>query len=397
MNILGYSLDELEKRGAIFTGTEIAGQPDLWKKIYFQFEKQQEEIKSFLSKSIDSVDKIILTGAGTSAYIGLSLKGIYQNNTGKTTEPIPTTDLVTHPEDYFGKETSILLISFARSGNSPESVAAVKLADQICKKVIHLIITCDTNGQLARYKTNSQKYVFVLPPESNDKSLAMTGSYSGMLLSGILMAHYKKTVAMKGQIETLCAFGERIIKDYAELIKQIAEKDYKRAVFLGSGPLFGTATESHLKLQELTDGKIICKNESFLGFRHGPKAVVDEHTLVVYLFSNSEYVQKYEVDLVKAMTNGKKPAFQMGICENEIKNLSLDLLITLSEKPKKLSEELLAVCQVIPGQLIGFFKSMHLGNKPDSPSESGSISRVVQGVTIYDYEIKSIKELDNRL
>ncbi len=399
MNILGYSPEELKLLGAINTGTEIAGQPGLWKNIYLLFERQQKQIFGFLSETLPVADKIILSGAGTSAYIGLSLKGLYQRVTGKTTEAIPTTDLVSHPEDYFIKNTTILLISFARSGNSPESIAAVRLADQLCKKVIHLIITCDINGQLAKYQSKSEKLVFNLPKESNDKSLAMTGSYSGMLLAGILMVHYRSIGAFKAQIDTLYAYGQSIINEYAGKIKNLVNDDFKRAVFLGSGPFFGTATESQLKLQELTDGKIICKSDSFLGFRHGPKAVVDEQTLVVYIFSNSDYVQQYETDLVKDMGKGRKAALQIGICEHEMDDISLDLMISLSKSRNPISEELLSVCQVIPAQLIGFYKSIQLGYKPDSPSNSGSISRVVQGVIIYDFIKPSdlVTELDHQL
>jgi len=78
---------------------------------------------------------------------------------------------------------------------------------------------------------------------------------------------------------TLVKYGEKFIAYYADEIREIANKNFKRAVFLGSGPFFGTATDRILKVQEMTDGKIICKNDSFLGFRHGPKVVVDEHTL----------------------------------------------------------------------------------------------------------------------
>jgi tagatose-6-phosphate ketose/aldose isomerase len=385
MSISGYNLEELKSNGAINTGTEIAGQPILWRNTFSLFEKNINEIQNFLTKTLASVDKIILTGAGTSAFIGLSLKGLYQNRFCKNTEPIPTTDFVSNPNEYLSKNDNILLISFARSGNSPESVAAVKLADQICNKVIHFIITCDAKGNLANYKSSSERFVFVLPPESNDKSLAMTGSYSGMLLSGILIAHIQNLKGIKSQVERMCSYGEKILIEYAKPIEAIAAREFRRAVFLGSGPFFGTATESHLKLQELTDGKIICKNESFLGFRHGPKAVVDESTLMVYIFSNSEYSNQYETDLVRAMENGRKPALQISISESKIKDLNFDLEIVLSNESEKLNEEFLTVCQVIPGQLLGFFKSLHLGHKPDNPSVSNSITRVVQGVTIYEY------------
>ena len=156
-------------------------------------------------------------------------------------------------------------------------------------------------------------------------------------------------------------------------------------VFLGSGPFYGTATESNLKLQELTDGNIICKNHTYLGFRHGPKAVTDEGTLLVFIFSNTPFVMQYERDLVLSMRKGKKPMYTIGIFEHEASGLGFDLEIKLSDSGNMLDEELLTVCDILPAQLLGMYKSLALGLNPDSPSESGAISRVVEDVTIYQY------------
>jgi len=149
--------------------------------------------------------------------------------------------------------------------------------------------------------------------------------------------------------------------------------------------LKGIARESQLKLQELTDGKVICKYDSFMGFRHGPKAVINENTLVVYLFSNNNYANLYELDLVKAIVSGRKNLFSIGIMENAIDTPGIDLKIILSENGKKLHEDFLPIVSVLPGQLLGLFKSLVLGLEPDSPSESGMIHRVVQGVKTYEY------------
>jgi len=368
-----------------YTEKEIWGQPDLWLKIYNQVLSEKESLLSFLKIALSEQNiNIILTGAGSSAYIGLSLVGVLNKNLNKGTMAIPTTDLVTHPTDYFNNTTTVLLISFARSGNSPESIAAVKLADQLCSKVYHLIITCDESGALANYNSNSPKYTFILPEEANDKSLAMTGSYSGMLLAGLLIARIKEIEKLKNQVFVLQRYGIKLLEDSAKF-KDIAEKQFERAVFLGSGPLAGTSTESHLKVQELTDGKVICKCDSFLGFRHGPKAVINNKTLIFLLFSNQPYVLQYEIDLLQSLNTGQKPLFIAGLTEVSSEDLQLDKLFILSEDIRNLDEEFLAVCSILPAQMIGFYKSLDLGMNPDMPSASNAISRVVKGVIIYPY------------
>jgi tagatose-6-phosphate ketose/aldose isomerase len=129
--------------------------------------------------------------------------------------------------------------------------------------------------------------------------------------------------------------------------------------------LYGTATESHLKLQELTDGKIICKKDSYLGFRHGPKAVVDESTLVVYIFSNDEHALKYEKDLARSMRKSSRPLLEIGIMESRLKDISLDHEFYFSEDTSTLSEDFLTVCSVIPAQILSFYKSLQIGLSPD--------------------------------
>ena len=384
---LGISISELEKSGGKHTAKEIKQQPKLWLETFELLSSQKDQIAAFLENAFSFTNiRVILTGAGTSSFIGNILQAPFQKNTGKNTWAIATTDLVSHPQLYFDREIPTLLISFARSGNSPESIAAVDLADKLCENVFHLIITCNPAGKLAaRPSPGDKSLIILMPPESDDQSLAMTGSFTCMLLTGILISRLQKLDSLKSQVKRLADYGNQVIQNYPKKLQELARLDFDRAVFLGSGPLQGTARESHLKLQELTDGKVICKFDSFLGFRHGPKAVINPSTLLIYLFSNNEYALQYEGDLVKAINAGEKGKAQIGISESAIPDLSLDLAITMSGDSEKIEEEFLSVCSVVPAQILGFFKSCELGLQPDSPSANQTITRVVEGVNIYPF------------
>jgi tagatose-6-phosphate ketose/aldose isomerase len=384
--IFGFNEHQLIEKGAINTAKEIAQQPFLWREIANSLENQSNSLTHFIKNALITTDRIILTGAGTSSYIGHSIKGVWKRNLNKPTEAIPTTDFVSHPHDYIATHENILLVSFARSGNSPESVGAFEIANQICNRVHHIIITCNSSGHLAQIGADRKAFVFHLPEKSNDKSLAMTSSYSGMLLSGLLMAEIFVKHSYAYQLNWAIKTAELFIKEEYKKFQDIASIDFNRVVFLGSGALYGTAIESHLKMQELTDGKIICKHDSFLGFRHGPKAVVDEKTLMVYLFSNNKYVMQYENDLVNMMHKGKSPKYEIGISANKNNFVQLDYSFFRSNLLEDNDEIFLPICMILPGQLLGFFKSLQLNFMPDNPSTSGAISRVVEGVTIYPYQ-----------
>ncbi len=382
MQAFGYRMEDLTALGALHTAMEINQQPRVWEKIWKSVSQQKKDLSNFLDKALQNTNSIILTGAGTSAFIGLSLQGVFRNHLHKITESISTTHLVSHPTDYLSNDLPVLLVSFARSGDSPESIAAVELVDKYSSNCYHLVITCNPDGALANGNTKNGKFVFLLPEEANDKSLAMTSSYSGMLLAGILIARINEIDLLEKQVAVLSNYAKNLFEQ-SNYIKNIASRDFKRAVFLGSGPLYGTAKESHLKLQELTDGRVICKHDSYLGFRHGPKVVIDESTIVVYLFSNNPLSLQYEKDLVNSMKKANNILCEIGIMENPIEGIELENKITMGIKNKHIDEEFLAIASVVPAQLLGFYKSIALGLSPDNPSKTGAISRVVEGVKIY--------------
>ncbi len=382
MTYLGLEESILEELGASHTAREIEQQPELWLEVYQTIKQRQKEISTYVKEVYPHIDQIILTGAGSSGFLAKPLEGLFFKSTGIPTKVVLTTDLVTHPQDYFGVEDGILMISFARSGNSPESSAAVKLAEQLVQHCYHIIITCNETGELANTQTRRPKLLLTLPLRANDQSLAMTSSFTGMLLTGVLLSQIDRLSEIENQVKLMSEYGSCILHQH-QMLRSIASLDFKRAVFLGAGPLFGIAMESDLKVQELTAGKIICKHDSFLGFRHGPKVVIDEQTLVVYLFSPAGYVHQYEEDLVHSMDKGKKALFEFGVSQDAGIGAELDQLLSVANINTPLEETFWAIVAVLPGQMLGFYKSLELELQPDSPSSDGAISRVVQGVSIY--------------
>jgi len=385
MKYLDIDTKDLKLNGGYYTAKEISSQPDMWLRTYERVKEEKDQIKEFIGKIVNKKHPcVILTGAGTSAFIGEVLAGTVQKMLKVSAKSIPTTDIITHPEDYLIRSKPTLMVSFARSGDSPESLATVKLAEANCDDLYQLIITCNKNGELAIKSRSDNTYVFILPEETNDRSLAMTSSFSSMLLAGLLILNLDDIENMRPIIEGMCECGNFILKENLLHLRSIAAFDFKRAVFLGSGPLLGIAHESHLKVQELSDGKVICKYDSFLGFRHGPRAVVDKSTLITYLLSNNAYARQYELDLIKAINGSPTGSKSVGVGHELDKlGVNFDFTINIPDCATKFPEEFYSVIYILPAQIIGFYKSLDLGLEPDSPSKGGSISRVVQGVTIY--------------
>lgn len=367
----------------LYTYKEIMQQPSVWREACAMVLSRKEEIASFIKSHTSEGYKVILTGAGTSAYIGDALEHMLIGTALDGARALATTDILTAPQRYFTSEDKVLLVSFARSGNSPESIGAIKAVEKTAGKTAHLFITCNAEGQLALRK-DGDILTLLLPPATNDLSLAMTSSYSTMFLVCALVANIDNVEKDSEYLETVATCCENALAQYEPAIRVMAGRDFKRAVFLGSGPLKGVAEESRLKLQELTDGTVMCCFDSFLGFRHGPKAVVNSDTLMVYLVSDSADVLRYEKDLIGQVKSNNNLRGSIAVCQNAggLDASQFDLVVNIGI-PSSVPDIYKSVSYVIAAQLLGFFKSIDLGLCPDAPSVSGNISRVVEGVTLY--------------
>ena len=369
-----------------FTFNEIHQQPAMWRKELKALLEKQEEVSAFMHKYLTPDTDIVLTGAGTSAFIGDALQPVMRGMWNNV-RSVATTDIITHANYLLNPEKPLLLISFARSGNSPESVGAVNLANKLCKNVAHVYITCNKNGKLALQAEGKDNILLLLlPEETDDKSLAMTSSFSTMLLTCLMLGHIDTLTDDIEMIEKTAKNAEAVIAEYEDKLKEIASRPFERGVFLGSGALKGIAEECHLKLQELTDGAVVCKFDSFLGFRHGPKAVVNSKSIVVYLMTDQEDVQRYERDLVKQVDANNTPVAQIIVIAGkapELPGVKADLVVRMPYGPKE-NDFYGIVAYVLVGQLLGYYASLAHGLNPDAPSVSGNIHRVVEGVTIYE-------------
>lgn len=374
-------LDEskLEEKDFKYTYTEILNQADTWLEVYDLYEKRKNDIENFLKK-VGKDCKVIFTGAGTSEYVGNIALDYLKTHGEFEFESVATTDLVSAPYLHFEKNQKTLLVSFARSGNSPESLAAVKLGKQIVDNFYNLPITCAKEGKLAQaLKDDENSYVFLEPEITNDKGFAMTNSFSSMLLATLLIFD-TKTKNKKEIVEKISKLGKEIYNNLEE-IENLVNFDFNRVVYLGSGPLGKLTKEARLKILELTAGEVATIWESSMGFRHGPKSFVDANTLVISFVSSNPYTRLYDLDILDEIANDKIAKKIIGIS-----NSKLDRDYELIFEEDGLDDVYLCPAYIIIGQIIALVTSLRVGNTPDNPSRTHTVNRVVKGVTIHDYK-----------
>lgn len=382
-----FNLEEkqLVEKSAIFTAKEIYMQPKVWEESYEIIDSKKAEIKKFFNIALTEEVRIILTGAGTSDYVGDTVEKYLRKSLNKDVEAIATTDIVSAPEDYL-EDRKTILVSYARSGNSPESIGAFQILDKAIKDIYHLVITCNKNGNLAKLAGEKENaLVLIMPERSNDKSFAMTSSFSAMLLSTILAFDIDNLEKNKKYLDIVKTQGERIVKeDYKQLL-EISNYDFDRLVYLGTGFLKELSQEMALKNLELTSGKIETVSESVLGFRHGPKSIINDKTLIIVMTAMNHYSYKYDLDLIKEIKgdsgNHKLVVISYDYKE-ELENCS-DKYIAV--KGEEVPYIFTIFNYMLFGQIFGMLNSLKLGISPDNPRPDGTVNRVVQGVNIYQY------------
>ncbi|MGL4676605.1 MAG: SIS domain-containing protein [Brevinema sp.] len=366
----------------VHTLKEILHQPECWKKTG-EIVLEDKELELFFMKAIQDESKpIIVSGAGSSEFAGKSVIDTLGKNLNRRIINAPTTDIVTHPEKFSIPTPPSLMISFARSGNSPESLASVKLLRQYSPSTKHLIITCNKKGSLAQIQ-DDHIYCVILPEETNDESLVMTSSFSSMILAAVLCSYFSKKNEAYQAIKSTGMCVERFLNLQAEQLYQLMNVlDIERIEYLGSSDAVGLQTEGHLKILEMTDGKIATRVDSFLGLRHGPQVFINSHTVVVAILSNDPYVRTYEIDLLNELKT-KQQGYAYIVIGKNPEEVILPRLISCDTGDQNDFFKLLSAVVIV--QLVGVFKSLNLGLSPDAPSISGTINRVVQGVEIYPY------------
>ena len=385
--IFGFTKEELSSLKATYTANEIYQQPELWKETLNIVENNKEAINKFLEKNLNKDNvKIILTGAGTSAYVGDTIYLYLAKKLGKRVEAIATTDFVSNPDEYIDENANTILVSYARSGNSPESVGTYDLFEKKVKNLAHIVVTCNKEGELAKKSQEKEgNLVLIMPEKSNDKSFAMTSSFTCMTLATLLLFDIANLEKNKKIVEELATKGQASLDNQWKDAKAISDLGAERIVYVGSGALKGLCHEMALKNLELTSGKQVTVCESILGFRHGPKSIINNNTLVIFLCSTNYYTALYDYDLIKEVYNDEgtqKVAVLSYFDRENLKEISHKYI---TANGSKLDDTFIAFNYIIFGQMISFFNSLRLGISPDNPRPDGTVNRVVQGVIIHEY------------
>ena len=386
MHAFGMTMTQIDAAGAHWTAREILQQPQIWAQVEHSLAGESARLATFLEPLLKRPElRLVLTGAGTSAHIGKCLAPALTRGLRRRVDAISTTDLVASPQSYLSAETPTLLVSFGRSGNSPESIAALERADACVRDCRHLIVTCDAEGALYRRANQTPRScAILLPAASNDRSYAMTSSFTGMLLAAAIAL--RAVPAASARSGVLAQLAQQLLADRLPLLQALVNRHVHRLVYLGSKEFKGLAREAALKMIELTDGQVVAIADSPLGFRHGPKTILNADTVVVVFVGNDDYARQYDWDLIGELRRDAVAGRVVALASQPRPGAHPDDVI-LEMPPDSMDASDLELClpYAVFAQSLALLRSIALGKQPDSPNAAGTVSRVVTGVPIHPW------------
>ncbi len=342
------------------TRAEIFQQPELW----------PDTVRRVRQAGLKPLPAPVITGAGTSAFAAVAVAAAWRR-----ARAIPSTELFLDFREVVPEDGVVL--SLARSGDSPESVAVVEKIQRALPRVRHVAITCNAEGRLARWPGVE---AVVLDPRTNDRSLVMTSSFSNLVLAGITLA---RPAEVEAALPAMCAGWKTLLPALDAKARALAESPPARLVTLASAPLAGAAREAWLKILEMTAGRVATLAETYLGLRHGPLSFLEAETFVLSFVSSDPGRRRYEMDLVREL-RAKKLGRLVALGEPEMDSHLFEQVI--STPASALPDHLRTPAEIVFAQLLGYHLSLRLGLDPDKPSPDRVITRVVEGVRIYPEE-----------
>jgi tagatose-6-phosphate ketose/aldose isomerase len=371
---------EKQELGLLYTPAEIAQQPATWQTTHRLFNESRHRLTNFLDRPHSERWTIYLVGAGTSDYIGHSIANLLRRRWGCEVCVVASTDLLTNRDDLVIPDRNYLWISFSRSGDSPEGVSVLEQALTLNPNVKHLLVSCNRNGRMVELAQHNKNCCAVLLDDAvNDRSLAMTSSFTNMVLFGQELAHLWDRESFDVTLERMTRAANYVLDEGASLAHSLAQQGYRRACFVGSGALAGTTRESALKILELTAGNIQTMHETTLGLRHGPMSSLNMETLFVEFVSTDDRRKRYDLDLLNEIRAKQVVRTIVAVGQTDAAS---DYSLHCNAFDE-LGDAYRPAVDVIFSQMLGLFSSIELGLKPDSPSPDGLISRVVEKFAIY--------------
>lgn len=340
---------------------EILSQPAVWAETLKVFERNARSVMDLWQHN--QFEQVIFIGCGSTYYLSLSASVIFQQFNGISSRALPGSELGLFKDIYLNKNKKTLLLAISRSGETTETVRAMQLFREggFGRTIA---ITTVPDSSVTKYADHC-----LIADAAQEVSIAQTRSFGCMQLLAQALA-----LQLSGQnaVEILANFPEivaRLFDHYHDLVRSLGEdRRIERFFFLGSAYYYGIACEAMLKMKEMS----LSNSEAFhmLEFRHGPKAMVDDNSLVVGLVN--DLIVDHEIPVLQEMVSLRSKLLSIV----EKKDERLERIGDVIELQSGIAEPLRTILFLPVLQLMAYYRAISRGQDPDNPNNLDAVVQI---------------------
>lgn len=342
------------------------------KEIYEQPKAIRETIGSFLTNNnpinlnidIDfkEINKIFIIACGTAMHAGMATKYAFEHFCQIPTE-IDMASEFRYRNPIINHKTLCIFIS--QSGETADTIAAIKLAKANGAKTIGIINAIDST--MTRL-VDTTLYTHAGPEIAVASTKAYTCQVTLLTILALYISEKLNIGDLKDEIKTtkqdilnLPKLVENQLKN-TDYIKEISNKSYKNhdIYFIGRGQDYAVALEGSLKLKEIS----YIHSEAYASgeLKHGPIALIENNTLVLGIATNPVTAPKTMSNLEEVIARGADTIFITNqnsttdeLSENKsITKSDIEKVHYLIEVPE-INTFLSPISTIIPMQLFAYY------------------------------------------
>ena len=206
------------------TFAEITSQPTIWNEAIAVFRQQADALKALWNAG--GFDRVLFTGCGSTHYLAVAGAALFQQFTGINARAYPASEIALLPDFVFLPNTKPLLITISRSGETTETVQAVRVFRERTGNPV-ISVNCASESTLAQQADLS----FAIDA-AQEQSVAQTRSFASMLIVVEAICAFSAGRDDLDQLAGLSSVVTRLLSEYSDLAKRLGEDPHNRALLL---------------------------------------------------------------------------------------------------------------------------------------------------------------------
>jgi glutamine---fructose-6-phosphate transaminase (isomerizing) len=262
---------------------------------------------------------------------------------------------------------STLFVTISQSGETADTLEALKAAIKINKKIKTLCISNSAESSITR-NSNLTFLTHAGPEIGVASTKAFTSQLVALALLTCSIGSVKKTIneaQEKRIVNGLKRLPELVNKALLQenQIKKLSIrfKDKNSALFLGRGTMHAIAMEGALKLKEIS--YIHAEAYPAGELKHGPIALIDKNMPVIAIAPNDELLSKLKSNLQEVKSRGS----QMIVFEDENSKIQSIQGMEVIPITSNLGRITAPIIFTIPLQLLSYHVALFKGTDIDKP------------------------------